>query len=226
MYTHIHALSGLPLAPHPALEVIRTPRVLAGYLAQPLRVPPELLLLALEQPLGRAQALQVALVGVLPLLQLIALALQVLAAAPQLVLALRQARLALLQRSLAGLPLALVPPLLLLVMRLLPLQVGQVLPLLLQAALLLLLDEGAGPRRRPRERPLAQQQLLVLDVAVLLQHHTLRGDARRGDAHDGVMSTRGAMPTRGYDAHMRGCVPSPPGAWLAPTPRLQPSPAF
>lgn len=172
-----------------------------GPLAEPVGLPLQLLLLALELPLGSAQALQVALVGDLPLLQLVELVLQVLAAAPELVLALRQPRLALLQRPLAGLPLALAPPLLLQVLRLLPLQVGQVLALLLQAALLLLLDEGAGPRRRPRERPLGQQQLLVLDVAVLLQHHPLRGRRTRGDD---------APPPGGRGRH----------------PRLRPSPGF
>lgn len=86
---------------------------------------------------------------------------------------------------LPDLPLPLLPPLLLGVSCLLSLQGGQLLPLLLQAALLLLLHQRAGPRRLPGQGgagggALAQGVPLLLDETVLLDHHGL-GGRRHGE---------------------------------------------
>ena len=75
-------------------------------------------------------------------------------------------------------PLLLPPPLLLSMSCLLSLKGRHLLPLLLQAALLLLLYQGAGPRGWPRQRragggALTQGLPLVLYEAVLLHHHRL-----------------------------------------------------
>lgn len=82
------------------------------------------------------------------------------------------------QQLFLQLPLLLPSLLLLSMSRLLSLQGCQLLPLLLQAALLLLFDQRAGPRAGPRQRragggALAQGLPLVLDEAILLNHHRL-----------------------------------------------------
>lgn len=82
------------------------------------------------------------------------------------------------------LPFPLSLPLLLSVSHLLSLQGSQFLPLLLQAALLLLFDEWARPWAGPRKRragggALTQGLSLFLYEAILLNHHRLRRDAQQ-----------------------------------------------